>query len=788
MTLTKEKLLVALKEHKFIFSCLLCLFVSILAIKFGNISVVIYSLIVLASVFYLNITQTIALNGFGMFFYSLYDSEVLKTLFVLTVALGIKCVIMLVKKELTLKKDLIFPTSIIALITLQFFLVNFELSQIHRLLELVDCLILTFEVYLIRKHIDLTFLIRFLSLLLIGSCLMALTFGLIKIGPSPFMVDGIKIKRFYGYMTHQNWLSVWCGGLISLYLFLLLSRKVSLTESFLMGLFLTVFGYMSKSKAFLMALAILVVLYFIKSFIDNWRSALIKLLAVSLLICLVYIVFHKYFAEIISRFFAYRPEYGLLYRITTGRSRIWIAELEKLIESIFGALFGFGGSYTQILHNAYLDVFLKYGLVGTALVICFIAYFVFELKNNSNKKFCAFFPLFTILAFMFVETFTKYLFLLFIMSIFALYDFKEKEQTGKVLLYVDKLSFNTICRNVLEMTRNFAKEFEVDILVDDMQDKETAQLEKALIDCGANIYYQKTDAPIKKNIALIKFFAKHKNKYQVVHINSIGIENYFIAYYARVYGDAQKIIYHTYSSGFNDQNVLKEYLQKYFIKSYATEFASCSKKALTRMYGRTFVSKNNTIVLDLLTKSDDYYFDLQERVEMRTTLKLDNSLTALYVQDIYSCNNKKIQDILLTTVYNNPDCKFVIVGSKDYNREQAKVLSNYTLDDKARFVDNTIDLTKVVNACDVLVVPSRIECQTFVMGIAKQNNLPIVLSQNIISDYDDGETVLAQSALSGEWAKEIVSAKSTMREGILSNQNEEINACPSKALLAYYKG
>ena len=778
MALTKEKLLVTLKEHKFLFSCLLCLFVSILAIKFGNISVVIYSLIVLASVFYLNITQTIALNGFGMFFYSLYDSEVLKTLFVLTIALTIKCIMLFAKKELTLKKDMLIPLSIIALVTLHFFLVGFEFSQIYRLLELVDCLILSFEFYLLRKHIDISFLIRFLSVLLIISCTIALLFNAIKFGPRTFWLDGIKIRRFLGYTPHPNWLSVWCGGLIALYMFLFFYKKVSIAETAIVSLSLTLFGYLSKSKTFFVLFGLLVVLYLIKSFIDDWRSGFVKLFVIIGCCLVLFVVFNDFFAEIISRFFSYRRNLDIVYRITTGRSKIWVNSLNEMFATVMGVLIGLGGCYTIKLHNSYLDVFVKYGLVGTALVGCFIGFFIFDLRKNRNKHFYVFFPLITVLLFMLMETLTKFLFLLLILSIFVLYDFSEKKQeVTRVLLYVPTLNYDTICHNILAITKNLSQSYSFDVLVNDMQREETRAIEKQLVQYGVHIYYQKSDSSIKKYISLVRFLSKSRGKYQVAHINSIGQYDGFAAYVARAYGQIPKVIYHSYSAGTNEKNVIQNYIQLYLIKSYSTDFATCSIEAATKMYGPDFVKKCSSIkVLDSFVDSSEYNYDRALREVARGRLNLANDYTILYVQDIYSSNCKKMINILLTTIHNYPNCRFVIAGDDQFNEMIKQKIKKYEIDENVCFISSSLNIKEAFNASDVLFVPSNIVCQSSVVTLAKNSDLPIVASSNIVGELGKDELVVPQMSPCEEWANAIISMPRRKRKSLLSGtkpQNDQ---------------
>ena len=775
--MTKEKLLVALKEHKFLFSCLLCLFVSILAIKFGNISVVIYSLIVLASVFYLNITQTIALSGFGTFFYTFYGNGGLILPLIIAISLLAKIVFLLHKGQIYLDSKLLFPTIIIGFMTIHFFLVGFHFDQISRILELITCLVLLLEFYILRKFIDFKFLIRFFAHLLILSCFLALILSGMEGTPRTFFIDGRGIKRFYGYITHPNTLSVWCMGLIVLYTFLFFDKRLSFLETFLIVMFLTLFGLLSKSKTFIVVFALLFILYLIKSFHDNWRHAFAKLGFFVLVGICIFLLFNDFFTDSISRFFLYNKN-DLFYSITTGRTRVWAKYLTKMKSSTFGMIFGLGGSSNINLDNSYLEVFVKYGIIGTLLVLSFIIFFFIDAKKNMRKEFYAFFPIVIVLANMLSSRFSASRFMIIIMCSFVLFRIENVQAKQKlILIYTPSLKFDTICNNILAITENLSQTFAFDILVNDLQRDETKLIEQQLVNNGVHIYYQKNDSSIKKYISLVRFLSKSRGKYQVAHINSIGQYDGFAAYLARAYGQIPKVIYHSYSGGTNDKNVIQDYIQLYLIKSYSTDFATCSIEAATKMYGPDFVKKCSSIkILDSFVDSSEYNYDRALREVARGRLNLANDYTILYVQDIYSGNYKKMINILLTTIYNYPNCRFVIVGDDQFIEMIKQKTKRYEIDENVCFVSSSLNINDTFNASDVLFAPSSIICQSSIVMLAKKSNLPIVASSNIVGGFGREDVSLPQASSCEEWVNAIMSMPSRDRKIQLSgikSQNDK---------------
>lgn len=83
---------------------------------------------------------------------------------------------------------------------------------------------------------------------------------------------------------------------------------------------------------------------------------------------------------------------------TTGRSSIWIEHLnyfsqQPMINILFGGNFltdfGMEEKFTYVSHQAYIDMLINFGLIGTALLLSFLVYLIIEyikifLKSNNT--------------------------------------------------------------------------------------------------------------------------------------------------------------------------------------------------------------------------------------------------------------------------------------------------------------------------------------------------------------------------------------------------------------------
>lgn len=257
---------------------------------------------------------------------------------------------------------------------------------------------------------------------------------------------------------------------------------------------------------------------------------------------------------------------------------------------------------------------------------------------------------------------------------------------------------------------------------------------------------------------------QNKGVYDVIVLNTNSLEYVFPLVLGKVFGIPVRVI-HSHNSGFeNKQGLARRILvgmnKKLLAWSANLRFA-CSQFA-----GQWMFKDNLYHVIYNAIDIHKYDADLAVRDEMRQALNLDTALTLLHVGRFsYQKNHSFLLDIFKEVHSIQPDSVLLLVGDtteeSEFLTEVKRKIKAYGLEHVVRLLGRRDDVNKIMQAADVLVMPSFFEGLTVVGIEAQACDLPLLLSDTVTKELGllPSTQFISLDAGAKAWAEVIVNSK-----------------------------
>lgn len=270
---------------------------------------------------------------------------------------------------------------------------------------------------------------------------------------------------------------------------------------------------------------------------------------------------------------------------------------------------------------------------------------------------------------------------------------------------------------------------------------------------------------------------QNKGVYDVIVLNTNSLEYVFPLVLGKVFGIPVRVI-HSHNSGFeNKQGLARRILvgmnKKLLAWSANLRFA-CSQFA-----GQWMFKDNPYHVIYNAIDIHKYDADLAVRDEMRQALNLDTALTLLHVGRFsYQKNHSFLLDIFKEVHSIQPDSVLLLVGDtteeSEFLTEVKRKIKAYGLEHVLHLLGRRDDVNKIMQAADVLVMPSFFEGLTVVGIEAQASDLPLLLSDTVTKELGllPSTQFISLDAGAKAWAEVIVNSKQHNRR----SRYEELKA------------
>ena len=262
---------------------------------------------------------------------------------------------------------------------------------------------------------------------------------------------------------------------------------------------------------------------------------------------------------------------------------------------------------------------------------------------------------------------------------------------------------------------------------------------------------------------------QNKGIYDVIVLNTNSLEYVFPLVLGKIFGIPVRVI-HSHNSGFENKQGLARRLLVGMNKKLLAWSANL-RFACSQFAGQWMFKDNPYHVIYNAIDIHKYDADLIVREETRNALGLHTELTLLHVGRFsYQKNHSFLLDIFKEVYAIQPNSVLLLVGDtteeSEFLTEVKRKIKEYGLANAVRLLGRRDDVNKIMQAADVLVMPSFFEGLTVVGIEAQASDLPLLLSDTVTKELGllPSTQFISLEAGPTAWAEAIVNSKQHNRQ------------------------
>lgn len=241
------------------------------------------------------------------------------------------------------------------------------------------------------------------------------------------------------------------------------------------------------------------------------------------------------------------------------------------------------------------------------------------------------------------------------------------------------------------------------------------------------------------------FFKKHAKEYLAIWVNVCSLANIDYLIYAKKYGIPKRII-HCHNSR-NMDSFARGLMHKFNrrrIEKYATDFWSCSKSAAPWFYSQKIINGDKFMVLYNSIDVDKFKFNSQIRKAYRKKLGLEDKIVFSVVGRLHFQKNQAFAiDIFNEVLKKHKNAVLLLIGDGEDKKKLKEQVKDLHIEKYVKFMGVRDDVEKLMQAADILLMPSIFEGLSLVAVEAQVADLVSVVSTGI-SD----ETIIVPDSVS----------------------------------------
>lgn len=270
---------------------------------------------------------------------------------------------------------------------------------------------------------------------------------------------------------------------------------------------------------------------------------------------------------------------------------------------------------------------------------------------------------------------------------------------------------------------------------------------------------------------------QNKGVYDVIVLNTNSLEYVFPLVLGKVFGIPVRVI-HSHNSGFENKQGLARRLLVGMNKKLLAWSANL-RFACSQFAGKWMFQDNPYHVIYNAIDIHKYDANSIDREETREALGLHTELTLLHVGRFsYQKNHSFLLDIFKEVHAIQPNSVLLLVGDtteeSEFLTEVKRKIKDYGLENSVRLLGRRDDVNKIMQAADVLVMPSFFEGLTVVGIEAQASDLPLLLSDTVTKELGllPSTQFISLEAGPTVWAEAVLNSKQNNRQ----SRYEELKA------------
>ena len=314
-------------------------------------------------------------------------------------------------------------------------------------------------------------------------------------------------------------------------------------------------------------------------------------------------------------------------------------------------------------------------------------------------------------------------------------------------------------------------------------------LEGSLKEKGCNIYHIPALRKDKlKYILSIRKILKDGH-YDVIHVSQ-GYRGLIFLFFAKIYGVKVRIA-HSHMA-FIPLSLKGELLRKsstFIGKLLATHLFACGRDAAVWMWGEDLYQLGKVHIMTNAIDTQSFAFSIKKRNDIRNELGLtDKFVIGNVARFSYQKNHEFLVDIFAEIKKIRNDAVLMLIGRGELEEDVKKQVECLGLSKSVIFMGVRNDVSELLNAMDVFLLPSRFEGLPVTLVEVQANGLTTFASDVITDEIKVANNVfyLSLSKTNQEWATAICESNTQRLEGALQESVYDINRVSCQLKDFYY--
>lgn len=296
--------------------------------------------------------------------------------------------------------------------------------------------------------------------------------------------------------------------------------------------------------------------------------------------------------------------------------------------------------------------------------------------------------------------------------------------------------------------------------------------EKELKENGASVYYipPKGKKLIRHWAGFAEILRRHK-EYDSVYFNVLDAGAVFSALIPWLF--RKKIIVHSHNG--NTDKVWLHRLCKPVINKIANRKMACSELAAVYMFGKKEADKKKIMIVPNAIDAGRYDFNEEIRKEYREKLEISDKLAICHIGRMSAQKNPlRILQIFSSVYRKDNNAVLLYVGAGEMKEQVKAYAGQLECAGNIRFLGVRSDVSEILQASDVFLLPSLYEGLPIVAVEAQAAGLPVIISAAVTRETDVTGNVrfIDLRRSNDDWAAELLRSRKftrkSMRDRIIS--------------------
>lgn len=256
---------------------------------------------------------------------------------------------------------------------------------------------------------------------------------------------------------------------------------------------------------------------------------------------------------------------------------------------------------------------------------------------------------------------------------------------------------------------------------------------------GASVFYmgsRRKDGVIGFCRNLDSFFKNHADEYIAVHYHESTLTSLEPLYYARKYGIKKRLL-HAHSSSVSGSKLhyISHYTNKLLVRLLATNYIGCSQKALDWFYKGTSVMSKSLMIPNGINVNN-YIYNITKRNVIRKQFGISEECLVLgHIGRFIWLKNHKFLISVFNEIHKvHHNSLLLLIGVGPLVDEIKEYVKSKGLTDSVMFLGLRSDIPDILQALDVVVMPSIYEGMPVSLIEAQASGLPVYGSDTISKD------------------------------------------------------